>query len=91
MLPSTFKKADEEDYFQLNTKLSNNIEASKMGGNIFINNNINLFISKDSVENSEKSQGNVGDTKIVYEGNKRQGYMNRRRAHNSNFVGTKNL
>lgn len=48
MLPNPFKKGDDDDSFEFNNlsgKLTN-VEATKIGGNIFINNNINLFISK---------------------------------------------
>lgn len=52
MLPNPFKKGDDQDHFQfsgLSDRLSN-VETTKIGGNIFINNNINLFISKESLE-----------------------------------------
>lgn len=88
MLPNTLKKSDEEDYFEISSKLSNNIEASRMGGNIFISNNINLFISKESIESSKNLKGNE---KSTFEISKRQSYMNRRRAQNSSSVGNKNL
>lgn len=52
MLPNPFSRGDHDDGFELNNlsgRLSN-VETTKVGGNIFINNNINLFISKESLE-----------------------------------------
>lgn len=69
------------------------METSKFGGgNIFINNNINLFISKDSKEekNNGKELNTKNGEKTVYEIGRRQNYMNKRRAHNSVFTGVKN-
>lgn len=48
MLPNPFKKGEDDDGFEINSLSGriSGVETTKIGGNIFINNNINLFISK---------------------------------------------
>lgn len=71
------------------------METTKIGGNIFINNNINLFISKDNIESNNNNNGKALTTKMkgdktVYEISRRQNFINKRKAHQSNFTGVKN-
>ena len=89
MVPPSFKKLEEEECFQFSQKLASNTETTKIGGNIFINNNINLFISKDNLSGNGLETKIKGD-KTVYEISRRQNFINKRKAHQSNFTGAKN-
>jgi hypothetical protein len=92
MIPPSFKKLEEDEGFDFTEKLGSNVETTKIGGNIFINNNINLFISKDSVEKNHHRAltTRIKGDKTVYESNRRQTIVNKRKAHQSNFTGIKN-
>ena len=79
MLPKKNMGLDDDD-FEFQGRLTN-VEATKIGGNIFINNNINLFISKEKDSKELSGKPEIG---------RRQNYVSKRRAHNSVFIGLKN-
>lgn len=91
MLPNPFMKGDHDDGFEFGSISGRNpnVETTKIGGNIFINNNINLFISKDSLDEGGLNTKRKDD-RTMFEVSKRQSFINKRRAQNNNIPGIRN-
>lgn len=82
------EEALEADLFEKLHNETKMLESARIGGNVYINNNINLYISKNAEMNpfgQTYIRGQVLQEKKEKDLSRRQIFLNKRRANN--FVG----